>query len=51
MNALEKEMKRTGVALETVLKRYRIQDVGQMTPDMYRDALSGLKRSKDAKAA
>lgn len=51
MNALEKEMERTGVALQTVLSRYQIQDVGQMTPEMYKDALSGLKRTKDAVAA
>ncbi len=51
MNALQKEMARTGVALETVLGRYHIQDVGQMTPEMYKDALAGLKKSKDASAA
>lgn len=51
MNALQKEMERTGVALETVLKRYQIVDVGQMTQQMYKDAITGLKRSKDASAA
>ncbi len=51
MSALQKEMARTGVALETVLGRYRIQNVGQMTPKMYKDALAGLKKSKDAGAA
>lgn len=51
MNALQKEMDRTGIALQTVLGRYRIQDVGQMTPQMYKDAITGLKRTGDAGAA
>ncbi len=51
INALQREMERTGVALQTVLGRYQIQDVGQMTPQMYKDAITGLKRSKDAGAA
>lgn len=51
LNTLQREMERTGVALETVLKRYRIQNVDQMTQAMYRDALSGLKKTKPGKAA
>jgi len=51
MGALQKEMERTGVALEKVLGRYGIHDVGQMTPEMYKDALSGLRKSKDARVA
>ena len=51
MSALEKELKRTGVALETVLNRYHIEHVSQMTPEMYQDALSGLKKSKSIRVA
>ncbi len=51
MAALEKELERTGVALETVLNRYSLQDVGQMTPEIYQNAMSGLKKSKSHKAA
>ena len=48
MTALEKELQRTGVALEAVLARYQIRDIHEMTPGMYQDALSGLKKSKSA---
>lgn len=51
MDALEREMDRTGVALETVLKRYQIKTTEEMTPEMYRDAISGLKKSRSVKAA
>ena len=51
MSALERELKRTGVALETVLNRYHIEYVSQMTPEMYQDALSGLKKSKSIRVA
>ena len=51
MSALEKELKRTGVALEAVLNRYHIENVSQMTPEMYQDALSGLKKSKSIRVA
>lgn len=50
-SALEKELKRTGVALEAVLNRYHIENVSQMTPEMYQDALSGLKKSKSIRVA
>ena len=49
--ALEKELQRTGVALEAVLARYQIQHVNEMTSEMYRDALSGLKKSKSVRVA
>lgn len=51
MTALEKELARTGVALEAVLGRYRIGDPKELTPEMYRDAMSGLKKSKSRTAA
>lgn len=51
MTALEKELARTGVALEAVLGRYRIGDPKELTPEMYQDAMSGLKKSKSRTAA
>jgi len=35
---------------ETVLKRYQITDINDMTPEIYAKAIDGLKRSK-SKAA
>ena len=49
--ALQKELERTGVPIETVLGRYQISDVEQMTPDIYRKALNSLKKSKTKHAA
>lgn len=47
---LMQELERTGLTLETVLDRYDLQDINGLTPELYRNALSGLKktRSKDA---
>lgn len=45
-SALEKELKRTGVLMETVLGRYHIQSLDEMTGDVYTKALAGLKRTK-----
>lgn len=51
MMEFEKELKRTGVALDTVLERYRLQSVGQMTPDIYGKAMKSLRNSKNRTAA
>lgn len=51
MSQLQAELERTGVALETVLKRYGIKDISQMSEETYEKALSGLKRSRTAKKA
>lgn len=51
MTALEKELARTGVALEAVLERYRIGNPKELTPEMYQDAMNGLKKSKSRTAA
>ena len=51
METLDQELQRTGVALEKVLERYHIRGVTEMTTAMYQDAISGLKKSKDKKAA
>lgn len=47
---LEKELRRTGISLETVLARYNLNDIAQMRPEHYRDAMSGLRKSKSAAA-
>ena len=48
--ALEKELQRTGVLLETVLGRYSIYSLDEMTEEIYTKALNSLKRTK-SKAA
>ena len=48
---LEKELERTGISLETVLSRYNITSVEQMTPDIYTKALNGLQKTKSKNAA
>lgn len=48
---LEKELERTGIPMETVLSRYHITSVEQMTADIYTKALNGLKRTKTKEAA
>lgn len=49
--ALNAELERTGVAMETVLERYNICDMSQMTPELFRKAMVSLKRSKPKAAA
>lgn len=51
MTLLEKELERTGVALEAVLERYNVKEPEQMTPEIFTKALSGLKKTKDREAA
>lgn len=48
--ALYKELGRTGVALETVLERYGLETLEQMTPEIYRNAISGLRKLKNKAA-
>lgn len=43
--AIEKELERTGVALESVLKRYGIQSLQEMTMEVYLRALNGLQKT------
>lgn len=49
--ALEKELERTGVALEKVLERYHVQEVGQLTRPMYTHAMNSLKKTGTKQAA
>jgi len=48
---LQKELERTGISLEQVLARYHLERIEQMKPEHYRDAMSGLKKSKPVAAA
>ena len=49
--AMERELKRTGVTLEEVLSRYHIQEAGQITDEIYQKAMRDLKRSRSRDAA
>lgn len=45
------ELNRTGVALETVLERYGLTDISQMTPDICGKAVAALKRTESKTGA
>jgi len=47
---INKELARTGVALDAVLKRYGVSSIQEMDSDTYRKAMNSLKKTK-AKAA
>ena len=40
------ELNRTGVALETVLDRYGLEDISQMSQEIFEKAIRSLKRTK-----
>ena len=40
------ELNRTGVTLDEVLKRYKLGDISQMTPEIYHWALATLRQTK-----
>lgn len=48
---LERELERTGVFVETVLERYHIHSLEQMTKEIYEKAISSLKKTKAKEAA
>lgn len=50
MEEFKKELDRTGVALDTVLKRYGISGVENMTSEIYDSAMKGLKKTKSQAA-
>lgn len=50
IEAINKELARTGVALNTVLNRYGISSIQEMSAANYRNAMNSLKKTK-AKAA
>lgn len=51
MESLQAELDRTGVTMETVKSRYRIQEPGAMSEELYGRVMSALKRTKSAEAA
>lgn len=48
LDELQKELDRTGVSWQAVLKRYGLTDINQMTMEQYRDAMAGLRKSRSA---
>lgn len=51
MDSLQAELDRTGVTMETVQSRYKIQEPGVMSEELYGKVMSALKRTKSAEAA
>ena len=47
--AINKELERTGVALDTVLNRYGVISVDAMTEETYHSAMNSLRKTKDRK--
>lgn len=43
---INRELARTGVALDTVLQRYGIASIQEMSDDVYKKAMNSLKRTK-----
>lgn len=48
LEELDKEMIRTGVNFEAVQQRYKIEDLSDLTPDLYNRVMRALKKTKDA---
>ena len=51
MDGLQTELKRTGVSMETVQKRYHISDPAQMSEELYDRVMLALSKTKSAEAA
>ena len=51
MDSLQAELDRTGVTMETVQNRYKIQEPGTMSKELYGRVMSALKRTKSTEAA
>ena len=51
MASLLEELDRTGVTAETVRERYKIQEMGTMSDELYRKVMAALSRTKSSKAA
>lgn len=46
MDELQRELDRTGVSLQSVLQRYGLYTIDQMTEEQYRNAMAGLRKSR-----
>lgn len=51
MSSLQSELDRTGITMETVQNRYKIQEPEIMSKEIYEKVMSALKRTKSANAA
>lgn len=51
MEALNYELDRTGVDLDTVLQRYGITSIREMSPDIYNRAMGSLRKTQNYTAA
>lgn len=51
VEAINKELVRTGVALDAVLKRYGVSSIQEMSPATYRNAMNSLRKTKSSQAA
>lgn len=51
MASLLEELDRTGVTAEAVRERYKIQEMGTMSDELYRKVMAALSRTKSSKAA
>lgn len=51
MASLEGELKRTGVGMDAVRKRYQFEDPADMTGDIYAKVMEALAKTKSAEAA
>ena len=46
IDKLQAELERTGITLETVLQRYKVNSLGELQSDIYQRAMNSLKRTK-----
>lgn len=51
MDSLQAELNRTGVTMETVQSRYKIQKLDAMNEELYNKVMAALSRTKSVKAA
>ena len=51
MTSLEAELNRTGVDMEAVRKRYRIDNPARMPEELYNRVMNALAKTKSAEAA
>ena len=47
LREMNKELERTGVALDAVLQRYQVASIEEMTKEVYTSAMNSLKKTKD----
>ena len=48
VEAINKELERTGVALDAVLERYGVSSIAEMSEATYKNAINSLKKTKSA---